>query len=165
VLDLLGIKDARLIAAGLTACRWLAWLHDLGKNRNGAEIWLDGGHNEGAAHALSRQIARWKEQSALPVHLVIAYAAHRAGHAEAFLRALSDSGADRVIFPDMAAQGQTYVPARTLAQTARKAGFSNIEIAADLHAALAVAKDGRILIAGSLYLAGYVLENRLWEKA
>ena len=67
----LGLPDAAY--AGIAGARWPARLQRL----HGAlaallppdwELWLDGGHNPGAAAALARQLAGWADR---PAHLVV----------------------------------------------------------------------------------------------
>ena len=120
-----------------------------------AELWLDGGHNPAAGEALAATLARLPRRE---THLICGmlntkdvrgYMRPLAGQAES-LTAISIPGEQATL-----SAGET-------AAAARDAGFETHE-AEDLHAALAAvlarAPDARILICGSLYLAGHVLRE------
>lgn len=120
-----------------------------------AELWLDGGHNPHAAHAIAATLAALP---ARPTHLVCGmlntkdvtgYMAPLAPHVES-LTAVSIPG-----------QGAT-LDAEDTAAAARSAGLA-AQVAPDVDAALAritaAAPKARVLICGSLYLAGEILKT------
>jgi dihydrofolate synthase/folylpolyglutamate synthase len=122
----------------------------------GAELWLDGGHNPAAGMALARSLAELPRR---PTHLVCGmlntkdiggYLRPLAGAAQA-LHAVS--------IPDEA----NTIPAAETAEAARAAGFETVTQAGDVAQAVreitAQAPSARILICGSLYLAGHVLRE------
>jgi dihydrofolate synthase/folylpolyglutamate synthase len=120
------------------------------------ELWLDGGHNGAAGEALSRALADWQDQ---PLHLVFGMMSSKAVRdflgplaplAET-LRAVSIPGEHATLSADEAAD------------KAREAGIE-AEASSDVVAALRSILDGsdrpgRVLICGSLYLAGSVLSE------
>ena len=124
------------------------------------EIWLDGGHNEGAGVALA-DVARelW---SGRPLHIVAGMLTTKP--AADFLRHLAPvaAGFTAVPIPDH----PVAYPPEDLAEAARQAGFASVGTAPDTAAAVAAIKAahgggdaGRVLICGSLYLAGEVLKR------
>ncbi|MBQ0750604.1 MAG: bifunctional folylpolyglutamate synthase/dihydrofolate synthase [Roseovarius sp.] len=120
-----------------------------------AEVWLDGGHNPAAGEALARHLATLP---ARPTYLVCGmlntkdiagYLTPLAAHAEA-LTALSIPGEANTL------------PAEVTAQAARAAGLSATTAESALAAVTAIAQtcpEARILICGSLYLAGGILRE------
>lgn len=120
-----------------------------------AELWLDGGHNPAAGQALARHLATLP---ARPTYLVCGmlntkdiagYLTPLAAHATA-LTALSIPGEANTL------------PAEVTAQAARAAGLSATTAESALAAVTAIAQtcpEARILICGSLYLAGGILRE------
>jgi dihydrofolate synthase / folylpolyglutamate synthase len=155
----LGAADAAC-AAALREVEWPARLQRLRRGplveaARGAEIWLDGGHNPAAGAALAEAVGRLSPR---PLHLVVGML--RTKDAAGFLRPLARIAADAtaVAIPGEAA---TLSAEETLA-AARAAGM-RAEAAPDVGAAVAAiaarAPLARILICGSLYLAGRVLRD------
>jgi dihydrofolate synthase/folylpolyglutamate synthase len=159
--------DAAAAAKGLTSVDWPARLQRLLRGPiiehlpQGWEVWLDGAHNEAGGQVLARQVEIWRqERPELPVRLVFGMLSTHdaegflrplAGKAEA-LRAVAIGGAHQTLSADNAAAA------------ARRAGFPDALAAADpLAAALSLAaadpRPARLLICGSLYLAGEVLSQ------
>ena len=150
----------RHIAAGIGAAHWPARLQRLDRGAfaeiagPGWELWLDGGHNRAAAEALAQTAAGWRDR---PLYLVLGamntrnpadFLAPFAGLAAA-VRAVAIPGEDNSH------------SAEDIAAAARQAGFDAAP-AAGLIAAVGdivnrADKPGRILICGSLYLAGTAL--------
>ena len=118
------------------------------------ELWLDGGHNAAAGQALAEALGAWRDR---PLHLVAGMMNSKA--AQDFLAPLAPlaAGLYTVAIPGEA-NSFTAVEA---ADAAKAAGFA-AQPAADIATALdRIAGDaagpGRVLICGSLYLAGRVL--------
>jgi dihydrofolate synthase/folylpolyglutamate synthase len=149
-----------IVAAGLRQAEWPARLQRLRRGPlpallpTGAELWLDGGHNPSAGQALARFIGEsWKDQ---PVDVV-------AG----MLDTKDSRGFFAPLAPLVRRMKGVSIPgeAHSLSaeQVSNAAGSEGLtaEPAASVSAALAdLTKDpnvGRILICGSLYLAGTVL--------
>lgn len=153
--------DEAACTAAVTRAEWPARLQRLRQGllveaAGGAEVWLDGGHNPAAGAALAEALTRL---SARPLHLVTGML--RTKDAAGFLRPLAPLARSlhAVGIPGEAA---TLTAEETVA-AAREAGFTDASAAAGVAEAVAaiVAEDptGRILICGSLYLAGRVLRD------
>ena len=120
-----------------------------------AELWLDGGHNPAAGEALSESLDRLPKR---PTYMICGmlntkdvggYLRPLARHAE-HLYAVS--------IPDATAT----LPAATTAQAARESGFEATEATSVAEAVAQIcttAPEARILICGSLYLAGHILQD------
>ncbi|MCB2106253.1 MAG: bifunctional folylpolyglutamate synthase/dihydrofolate synthase, partial [Rhodobacteraceae bacterium] len=122
------------------------------------EIWLDGGHNEGAGVALADVVKElWFDR---PLHVVAGMLTTKP--AADFLRHLAPYAASftAVPIPD---HPVAYLP-DDLAEAARQTGFKTVTTAPDAATAARAIKaahsgGGRVLICGSLYLAGEVLKE------
>jgi dihydrofolate synthase / folylpolyglutamate synthase len=151
-----GIPDTA-IAAGVLLAEWPGRLQRLARGRlsallpPGCELWLDGGHNPHAGEALAGMLDQWAGKTHLVVGMI-----DTKDHA-AFLAPLARRAASVIAVPvPHAAQP---VPPEALAKAARAAG-AEAETADDVPAALArlaARRPSRVLICGSLYLAGAVL--------
>jgi len=123
----------------------------------GWELWLDGGHNEGAGRVIADLIdERWRDA---PLHIICGMLTTKA--AVDYLRHLSSRAASFTAVP--IANDMAYKPDE-LAAAARRAGFDAPDIAGSPeHALRAIIAGGkarsRVLICGSLYLAGEVLRD------
>jgi dihydrofolate synthase/folylpolyglutamate synthase len=158
----LGI-DERAIAAGLTSVRWPARMQRLGPGnltrdlRPDIEVWLDGGHNPGAGEVIARTLADLEERSPRPLVLVVGLQGHK--DAVGYLQPFAGLARQAIAVP-VPGTLQPRMP-EALADIARSVGLK-ASAADSLPAALAAASalaEGplRILICGSLYLAGEVL--------
>ncbi|MBN8552105.1 MAG: bifunctional folylpolyglutamate synthase/dihydrofolate synthase [Caulobacterales bacterium] len=155
----LGLPEAA-ISEGLRAVRWPARMQSLTAGHYadeakpaGAELWLDGGHNPHAARALAEALAALDLRQPRPTALIAGMLANK--DAEGFFEAFRLSEAPVFTVPF---EGACHPPA-DLAEAARRAGL-RAEPMADVGTALKAALAegaGRILICGSLYLAGEVL--------
>jgi dihydrofolate synthase/folylpolyglutamate synthase len=159
----LGIGDAA-IERGLQEVRWPARMQRLDNGplssllSPGSELWLDGAHNPAGAEAIARTLAELEERAPKPVGLVVAMmgkkdAAGFLGHFRGLVRRV-------VTVPNPGSPDASHDPV-TLAKIAAAAGLA-ADAAPDVEAAIArlqrVERGGlRILICGSLYLAGHVL--------
>jgi dihydrofolate synthase / folylpolyglutamate synthase len=160
------LKDRRVsdaaIARGLRTASWPARMQRLGPGRlsqwvpRDAELWLDGGHNPSAGRALAQAFSDLNDRVSRP--LVLIWGMLKSKDAEGFIGHFAGI-AHRVVavaIPDE----ENAVPADRLADTARRCGLS-AETAASIDSALRQASQitpaPRILILGSLYLAGQVL--------
>lgn len=117
----------------------------------GSELWVDGGHNPAAGKAIAAFAAAAKPD--LPLHLVVGMLAAK-DHA-AFLKAFP-AGTRLTGVP---VDGHESVPPDTLAEVARGIGMT-ASVATTVEAALAeVEKPSRLLVTGSLHLAGQALSR------
>ena len=121
-----------------------------------AELWLDGGHNPAAGHAIAATLRGLPDR---PTHLICGMLNTK--DIQGYLRPLTEvaQSLTALSIPDTVAT----LPASDTAAAARVAGFADVTEAASLDEALrAVAgktTSARILICGSLYLAGHVLRE------
>ena len=159
------------IAEGITAAVWPARLQRLTKGpllellgveadgKNGYErqweLWIDGGHNAAAGEALAEVLAEWDDR---PVHLI--YGMLNTKVAEDFVRPIAEkaSSLHAVAIPEAAASltaGEAQ--AHAVAQGFTAVASPSVEAAiADINARF---PGGRILVCGSLYLAGHILSE------
>lgn len=156
--------DDAAIRKGLATVEWAARLQRLTRGPlvealpPGCELWLDGGHNEDCGLALARMASDWaKEPGALPLYLVFGMLTTK--DASGFLRPLARhaKAARAVPFPE---GHSAYTPVEACAKAA-EVGL-DCQPANDFGAALedllaTQPAPMRILICGSLYLAGAVL--------
>ena len=152
--------DERAIAAGIASAQWPGRLQRLEGGRLSArlgrdcELWIDGGHNRAAGEALARVARGWSDR---PLHLVMGHLAVRP--AEDFLAPLAAGIASFYGVPVPGAYACH--EAEALAGTARGLGLEAAASHDTGHALDDIARrrpgPGRVLVCGSLYLAGSVL--------
>ena len=148
------------IAEGLRTVRWPARMQRLTAGPYGdaaraaeAELWLDGGHNPHAGLALAQALADRQAKAPRPLALIVGMLANK--DAGGFFEALK--GSDAHVFT-VGFDGACAEP-NALAAVARGHGLG-AQAATSVEAALATALRlgaGRVVICGSLYLAGEVL--------
>jgi len=151
----LGVPSAA-IAAGLAQARWPARLQRLHGRLarllpRGWELWLDGGHNPGAGLALGHHLERWRDR---PIHLIVGM--KQSKDAAQFLAPLLPH-ADTVW--GIAEPGQHQ--AMTIEAICAASGWVARPGPRLENALRAIPTDGpasRVLICGSLYLAGEALK-------
>lgn len=143
---------------GLRLAAWPARLQDLSaffEIPAGWEIWLDGGHNESAAHILGVQAAEWQRTEAKPLYIIFGMMNHKSP--KSFIEALR---------PHAAVMTACTIPGEPKAFTGQALGnmFGISSHGSPEEAVSAITRQntgapGRILITGSLYLAGHVLKT------
>ena len=148
------------IAEGLQSVRWPARMQRLTAGPYGeaaksadAELWLDGGHNPHAAAALAAALMERQARAPRPVALIVGILANK--DAGGFFEALkvTEAAVFTVRFEGAAAEPEA------LAAVARGHGLGATPCASVQEAlgrAIAFGA-GRVVICGSLYLAGEVL--------
>ncbi|MBB2165305.1 bifunctional folylpolyglutamate synthase/dihydrofolate synthase [Gluconacetobacter sp. 1b LMG 1731] len=122
----------------------------------GWEMWLDGGHNPGAGHALADMLVGWSDR---PVHLVVGM--KQTKDATGFLAPLLERAAS---VQAVAEPGQHLaLPVEAIVAASSGRAIPGPTVRAAL-ARLADEADGpgRVVICGSLYLAGVVLAQDGW---
>ncbi|WP_429644397.1 bifunctional folylpolyglutamate synthase/dihydrofolate synthase [Skermanella aerolata] len=152
------------VRKGLVEVRWPGRLQRLTRGPlvdrlpPGWDLWLDGGHNDSAGEVLGAQAARWREADGLPLKLIFGMLATKeprdflrplSGFAST-LRAVAIPGEEASLSPDNAASA------------AQAVGFEDAEAVENVDTALdaLIRRDPsptRVMICGSLYLAGAVL--------
>ena len=163
-LDSLGgvpVSDAA-ITKGLDGADWPGRLQRLTKGPlldelpPGWEIWVDGGHNAAAGLALARQAARWKDR---PLALMVGML--KSKDPRAFLEPLAPH-AQLALTVKIPGEDGAW-SAEDLARRATAAGMTAFESGGPHPAVQGIPsrldRPGRILICGSLYLAGEVLKT------
>jgi dihydrofolate synthase/folylpolyglutamate synthase len=159
----LGISDDA-IERGLVEARWPARMQKINNGplsrllTPGSELWLDGGHNPAGAKAIAQTLAELDERAPKPVALVLGMMGQKdAGGFLAHFRGLVRAV---VTVPIPGAPEAAFSPEELAAAVA--ASGIDAEASADVEAAIRRAQEvcegpARILICGSLYLAGQVL--------
>ncbi len=162
--------SAETVALGLAGVDWPARMQRLSSGPlvdrapPGAEIWLDGGHNPGAGETIAATLAELSRRAPRPLHIVAGMLETK--DPSGFFRPFVGLAASVTTVPFA---GDTH-PARDPAALARL--VSETGIPAEPSTSLAAALDRlrtmggeppRILICGSLHLAGEALEaNGTW---
>jgi dihydrofolate synthase/folylpolyglutamate synthase len=162
-LKALGIADAA-IERGLIDVRWPARMQRLDNGplsrllSPGSELWLDGAHNAAGAEAIAQTLAELEERAPKPVGLIVGMMGKK--DAGGFLSHFRGLVRRVVAVPTPGGPETTHDPV-ALAKLAVSIGLA-ADAAPDVEAALArlqkvEGRPLRILICGSLYLAGHVL--------
>ena len=160
--------DEPTIAAALKSVEWPARMQRLpegwlsGFAPAGAEIWLDGGHNPGAGVVIAEALVELEEKQPRPLFMIAGMINTK--DATGFFRAFTDLV--ETVFTVPVDGSQASVDPVALATDAQNAGLmarprSSVEEALKEIATLVEPGDEppRILIGGSLYLAGSVLRD------
>ena len=152
--------------SGMTKADWPARLQRLGQGRlvdlapAGSELWLDGGHNPDGGRAIAATLADLEERVSRPLILVVGMLASK--DCEGFLR--NFAGLARRLIAVPVPGVEKALTSEAVADIARAIGISATSrdnLAEALHAARRLDLDPppRILITGSLYLAGEALRE------
>ncbi len=156
----LGVAEEPVLEAAMTQAHWPARMQRLtGTAWNAlapeAEIWLDGGHNPAAGQAIAATLAAMPPR---PTHAVCG-----------MLNTKDVGGYLRPLAPHLARlhavdipEAQATLPASETAAAAATEGIAAAtaqDVAAAIAAIAAEAPRARILVCGSLYLAGSVLRD------
>jgi len=147
---------------GIVGAEWPARMQRLGGGKLCAlapdcELWLDGGHNADGGRACAAAIADLEERVSRSLVLVVGMLASK--DVEGFLRNFTGLARRLIAVP---IHQDKSVPAEAVAEIARRIGIAadscdSVEAALVRAAGLDLAPPPRILITGSLYLAGEVL--------
>jgi dihydrofolate synthase/folylpolyglutamate synthase len=149
---------------GLTKADWPARLQRLTHGflltlaPEGSELWLDGGHNPDGSRAVAAALAEVEERVSRPLVLIVGMLATK--DSAGFLRNFSGLTRHLIAVP-VPDQEKSLAP-EALAETARAAGIpaeasESVEAALSQIGRLGLERPPRILVTGSLYLAGEVL--------
>jgi dihydrofolate synthase/folylpolyglutamate synthase len=123
----------------------------------GSELWLDGGHNVDGGRTIAGALADLEERVSRPLVLVVGMLSNK--DIEGFLRNFTGLARRLIAVPIHQAKGMA---AEDLAAIARHIGIpadscDSVEAALTLIGDLTLSPSPRVLITGSLYLAGEVL--------
>ncbi len=159
-LRVLGFDEAACEAA-VTRAEWPARMQrlrrgPLAESAPGVELWLDGGHNPAGGAAVAATLARMPPR---PTHLICGMLNTK--DVAGYMRPLAAQAASLTA---VAIPGEpNTLPAEVTAEAATRAGLAEVTTAPSVAEALAriAARDpaARVLICGSLYLAGQVLKE------
>jgi dihydrofolate synthase/folylpolyglutamate synthase len=149
---------------GIARAEWPARMQRLTQGRlaalapTGSEVWLDGGHNADGARAIANALADLEERVSRPLILIMGMLANK--DCLNFLK--NFVGLARCVLALPIPHQENTMTAETIVEMARAIGLP-AQASADVQEALAAIKQfdlhpaPRILITGSLYLAGHVL--------
>ncbi|MDX8455877.1 folylpolyglutamate synthase/dihydrofolate synthase family protein [Mesorhizobium sp. VK9D] len=156
----------RATEKAMTHVAWPARMQKLPQGKlvelapKGAEIWLDGGHNPSAGIVIAEALAEQEEKNPRPLILIsgMINTKDQTGYFSAF------KGLARHVYTVPVTSSDAGVPNDELALRAAEAGLS-AEPVSSVASALMLLRDSwdgpapRILIGGSLYFAGAVLDE------
>jgi len=151
---------------GLGKADWPARLQRLSQGKlmaltpPGSELWLDGGHNPDGGRAIAAALADLEERVSRPLVLIVGMLATK--DCAGFLRNFTGLARRLIAVPIPATEKG--LSAEAVADAARAIGIAatsrdNLEEAFDAVRKLDLEPPPRILITGSLYLAGEVLRG------
>jgi dihydrofolate synthase / folylpolyglutamate synthase len=154
---------ARAFEAGIVAADWPARMQRLATGNlharapAGGELWLDGGHNADGGRIVAAALADLEERVSRPLVLVVGMLSTK--DTEGFLRNFTGLARALVAVP---MGGEKGLAPDALAAAAQRIGLAaqtagSIEDALDMVRALELSPPPRVLITGSLYLAGDAL--------
>jgi len=156
--------DPAFLEAGLSRAEWPARLQRLSAGAivdqapAGAEVWIDGGHNEDGGRVLAEAMAEFEEKAPRP--LVLICGAQTTKDIRALIKHFAGLAREVIAVP-VEGEHKSWTPDE-VAAVARAEGIP-AEAAPGVEDALAIARSRawprppRVLIAGSLYLAATVL--------
>jgi dihydrofolate synthase/folylpolyglutamate synthase len=153
------------IEAGLTQAEWPARLQRLKRGRvaelapREAEIWLDGGHNAEGGRAVAQVMADFEEKSPRPLILICGTLATK--ETRTFLRPFKGLAQEVIAVPiagDHYGRLPTEVALAAQQEGIPAAASESVGSALEYLSARDWSAPPRILITGSLYLAGEVLK-------
>jgi dihydrofolate synthase / folylpolyglutamate synthase len=161
--QLAGVRiDRETVADGLRHINWPARLQRLTRGPlvellpAGCELWLDGGHNPGAGEVLAAAVSDW---AARPLYLIVGMLNTK--NAAGFLAPLAAHA--RALYAVTIPGEENPLPAAAIAAAACSVGLRARESATVAAALTAIIADqggpARILVCGSLHLAGTVLAD------
>ena len=127
----------------------------------GWELWLDGGHNPGAGVALAQELAHWKDR---PLHMLVGM--KQTKDASGFLGPLLPYADD--LWAICEPEQHLALPAQAIVEASGGKAHIGPTLAQALTTLAARAQPdhaARVLICGSLYLAGVALRQDGWVAA
>lgn len=141
-----------LIAKGIQQTSWPGRLQKM----QGSDIYIDGGHNDSASEALARQAQQWYNQDGLKLHLVLGMLSTK--DPSCFIKPLLPylESITCVSIPDE----QLSFDAQSLLDKILPHVTCPVQTALlDKEMLYQLAHQRRVLVTGSLYLAGWMLKN------
>ena len=123
----------------------------------GWELWLDGGHNPGGGAALAEHLQAWSDR---PFHLIVGM--KQAKDTAEFLRPLLPRAA--TVWAVQERDQHLALPIQSIIEASGGVARPGPTVAGALRQ-LPPGQTARVLVAGSLYLAGEVLKGDGWRPA
>lgn len=121
-----------------------------------SELWLDGAHNDSGAATLAAQFEKWKNEDDKPLHIIMGMVMGK--EKEVFLRQVLPY-AETLTMIDVPENSKS-MKAAELADAAKQCDFTKPVYVRTAEDCIGVHnKKGRIMICGSLYLAGAILRD------
>ena len=167
------LKDQRITEAhieqGLKSAHWPARMQRLGKGqldhfiRPDMELWLDGGHNPSAGRVVARAFSDMNERHSRP--LVLIWGMLNTKDAARFMEPFA--GLAHLVLTLSIPGEANAVPAEKLSAIVEQLGMASEtveDLAEALERASTITPAPRVLICGSLYLAGHVLALHAGEE-
>ncbi len=158
------VLTTRALEHGLTHAEWPARLERLAVGglhayvADGTEIWLDGGHNAAGGQVIAHALAELDERVPRPVHLVFGMMESKDAHA--FIAPFK--GLVECVYTVPIPEEINAFSAEGLGEVVGAEGFNVVATNgvpdALIRSQAALEGPGRVLICGSLYLAGHVLK-------
>ncbi len=156
--------DAAAFEAGILGAEWPARMQRLASGKlldlapRGCELWLDGGHNADGGRVVAAALGDLEERVSRPLVVIAGMMGNK--DAESFLA--NFAGLTRHIIAVQIPDRDNAMAPDTLADAARHLGMrvetsSGVEAALRSLTRLSYEVPPRILVTGSLYLAGHVL--------
>jgi dihydrofolate synthase / folylpolyglutamate synthase len=156
--------DNAAFEAGIVNAEWPARMQRLASGAlvdrapQGCELWLDGGHNADGGRVIAAALGDLEERVSRPLVVIVGMMGNK--DASGFLA--NFAGLTRHIIAVQIPDRDNAMPPDTLADAVRQLGMrvetaGSVEAALGSLASLAYEVPPRILITGSLYLAGHVL--------
>lgn len=159
----LGLSE-EAVRGGLPKARWRARMERLQTGplaqiakAGGAELWLDGGHNPAAGDVLAQVMGELEAREERPLVLICGFSQGR--DAQSFLKPFAGLASLVITVSGFAAR-EGAMSAQEAAEAARRAGHmtqTSAGIAEAVHDACHIMERPRVVICGSLYLAGAAL--------
>ncbi len=156
------------IRRGLRAAHWPGRLQRIRRGPlrdlmpGTTDLWLDGGHNASAGRALAHTFAAWRdeEHTVRPLYLVSGMLNTK--DVSAFFEPFAEDRLVESVYGVPIPGEQASLSGEDVAKAARKAGLHSLVTDSVEHAVKLIAEKGkqapsRVLICGSLYLAGRIL--------
>ncbi|NCC20936.1 MAG: bifunctional folylpolyglutamate synthase/dihydrofolate synthase [Alphaproteobacteria bacterium] len=164
------IFGGEAVSKGLLSVRWPARLQRIGDGalKNvippGWEVYVDGGHNDSAGDVLAAQARNWSARDGLPLHILAGMLKKK--DPRPFLQPLVPHAATLSAMTIPCAADESFTPGELAAKLGTPVdSLDEKTIGAGLSAFFARHDGpGRLLICGSLYLAGDVLATEGMEK-
>jgi dihydrofolate synthase/folylpolyglutamate synthase len=155
----------KAIQSGIKNAKWQGRMQNITKSSlgqdmpNGSEIWIDGGHNEAAGKAIKDVIKNWDD---MPLYIVLGMLTTK--DASSFIKHIAAYAKE--IYTAEITSSDAGFNVKELAKIAEDAGAKKVIAAGNFENALKMIKSSdanrnrpyRILVCGSLYLIGTLLE-------